>query len=80
MDFWAALGGVSAGFDSLRGAAEGLRAGDGAGSWSSVLFGGSLGGFGFWAVSVGLVAVVDSLRGAAEGLCTGEGALDSSVC
>ena len=74
--------------ESLRGATEGLRAGDGAEDWSSVLLAGSFGGFGLWAVSVegfrseaasvALGAGVDALRGAVEGLRAVEVAGDSA--
>lgn len=53
--------------EGVRGAAEGLRAGDCAGDWSSAFLGGNFGGFDFCAVSVVLGAGVDSCRGAADG-------------
>lgn len=45
--FWSVSVGLFTDVDSLRGATEGLRTGDGAEDRSSVLLGGSLGGFGF---------------------------------
>lgn len=63
----------------MRGATEGLRAGDGADDWSSVLGRGSLGGFDFWEESAALAADVDSLRGAVDGLLAGSDAVES-VC
>ena len=62
----------------MRGAAEGLRAGDWAGDWSSAFLGGSFGVFGFCAVSVVLAAGVDSCRGAADGLRAAEGGIPSA--
>lgn len=59
--------------DLLRGATEGLRAGEGSEDWSVVLLGGSLGGFGLSTVSAGLAADADSLRGV-----VGEGAVESA--